>query len=79
MVVATHYYDEDLLARLGLLDDIYWLFAMGGMGQFLETRDHTYHDFNLEFFSTLQVEVTIGPHCQEGYISSSFLVLFLPY
>ena len=29
MVVATHYYDEELLGRLGLLDDIRWLYARG--------------------------------------------------
>jgi len=27
MVVATRYYDEGLLARLGMLDDIRWLFT----------------------------------------------------
>jgi len=43
-VVTTRYYGKDLLTRLGLLDAIYWLFARGGMGQFLETRDHTYRD-----------------------------------
>jgi len=34
LVVTTYYYDEDLLARVGLLDDIRWLFARGHMGQF---------------------------------------------
>jgi len=27
MVVATRYYDEELLGRLGMLDDIWWLFV----------------------------------------------------
>ena len=34
IVVAIRYYDEDLLARLGLLDDIRWLFARGGRDTF---------------------------------------------
>jgi len=41
MVVATRYYDGDLLARLGTLDDIHWLFARGGMGHYLEIKEHT--------------------------------------
>ena len=32
LVVATCYFDEDLLIGLGLLDAICWLFAHGGMG-----------------------------------------------
>jgi len=44
-------------------------FAKGGIGQFLEIRDHTYHDLTLAFLSTLHVEVMSGPRCQEGYIS----------
>jgi len=32
LVVATHYYNEDLVTRLGLLDDFHWLFTRGGMG-----------------------------------------------
>ena len=69
LVVATQYYDEDVLNRLGFLDDIRWLFARGRISQFLETRDHTYWDFTLEFLSTLHVEVKSDPQCQEGYIS----------
>ena len=34
MVVATRYYDKELLARLGMLYDIRWLFARGGMRHF---------------------------------------------
>jgi len=44
------------------------LFARGGMGQFLETRDQTYWDLTLEFLSTLHIEVTSDPGCQESYI-----------
>jgi len=69
VVVATRYYDEDLKARLGMLDDIRWLFARGGMSQFLDLREHTYRDLTLEFLSTLHIEVTRGPQCQAGYIS----------
>ena len=69
LVVATRYYDEDLFTRFGLLDDIHWSFALGGMGQFLDIRDHTYGDLTLEFLNTLYVEVTSGSCCQEGYIS----------
>ena len=29
IVMATNYYDKDLLGRFGLLDDIRWLFALG--------------------------------------------------
>ena len=69
VIVATRYYDEDLLARLGMLDDIRWLFARGVMNYFLELKEHTYKDLTLEFPSTLHVEVTRGPQCQAGYIS----------
>jgi len=69
MVVATRYYDEDLLTRLGMLDDIRWLFARGGMEHFLELKEHTYRDLALEFLRTLYVEVTRGPQCQAGYLS----------
>ena len=41
-MIATRYYDEELLGQLSLLDDIHWLFARGGMGQFIEMKDHTY-------------------------------------
>jgi len=61
LLVATRHYDEDVSNHLGLLDDMRWLFARGGMGQFLETRDHTYQDRTLEFLSTLHVEVASGP------------------
>ena len=49
VVIATKYYDEDLLARLKMLDDIHWLFARGGMSHFLELKEHTYRDLTLEF------------------------------
>ena len=68
MVVATRYYDEDLLAWLGILDDIRWLFTRGGIGHFLGIKEHTYRDLTLEFLSTLYVEVTRGPQCQVRYI-----------
>jgi len=48
-VIATRYYVEKLIRQIGFFDDIQWLFAMGGMGQFIEMKDHTYH-----------VEVTSG-------------------
>ena len=64
LVVATRYFDEDLLAG-----DICYLFARRGMGQFIETRSHSYYELSLEFFSTLHVEVTSCPRSQEGYIS----------
>ena len=31
-IVATRYYDDELLNQMDLLDDIRWLFATGGMG-----------------------------------------------
>ena len=68
-MVATRYYDEELLAQLGLLDDTWWLFARGGIGQFTEMKDHIYRDLTLEFHSTLHVNVVKGLECQEGYIS----------
>jgi len=68
LVVATRYYDEDLLTGLGSLDDICWLFAYGGIDQFLEVMDYAYRDLILEFLSTLFMEVTSGPGCQDGYI-----------
>ena len=52
-----------------MLDDIRWLFPRGGIGHFLEIKEHTYQDLTLEFLSTLHVEVTRGPQCQAGYIS----------
>ena len=67
VVVATRYYDEDLLARLGMLGDLRWLFTRGGMSHFLELKEHTYRDLTLEFLSTLHVEVTRGPQGQAGY------------
>jgi len=69
MVVAPRYYDEELLARLGMLDDIRWLFARGGMRHFIEIKENTYWDLTLEFLSALHVEVTRGPQCRIGYIS----------
>ena len=68
MVVATRYYGEELLARLGMLDDIRWLFSRGGMGHLWELKEHTYRDLTLEFLSTLYVKVIRGPQCQAGYI-----------
>jgi len=68
VVVATRYYDEDLLARLGILDDIHWLFARGGMSHFSELKEHAYMDLTSEFLGTLHVEVTREPQCQVGYI-----------
>jgi len=61
MAIATRYYDEDLLARLGILNDIRWLFARGGMDHFLEIKEHTYRDLTPEFLSILYVEFTRGP------------------
>ena len=52
-----------------MLDDIRRLFARGGIGNFLEIRDHTYRDLTLDFLSTLHSDITSGPRCQEGYIS----------
>ena len=60
-MIATRYYDEDLLARLGILNDIRWLFARGGMDHFLEIKEHTYRDLTPEFLSILYVEFTRGP------------------
>ena len=60
IVVETRYYDEDLLARLGMLNDITLLFVRGGIGQFLEIKEHTYRDLTLEFLRALYVEVTKG-------------------
>jgi len=44
------------------------LFARGGVGHFIERKDHTHRDLTLEFFSILHVKVTNGAQCQEGYI-----------
>ena len=63
IVVATRYYDEELLARLEMLDDIRWLFTRGGMEHFLEIKEHTYRNLTVEFLGTLHVEVTRGPQC----------------
>ena len=76
MVVATRYYHEELLARLGILDDIVWLFVKGSMGHFLKSKEHTYRNLTLEFLSTFHVEVTRGPQCQAGYISFYLQVQF---
>ena len=51
---------------MGLLEDMRWLFARGGMGQFIEMKDHTYRDLTLEFLSTLRVEVTSAAQCEEA-------------
>jgi len=68
MVVATRDYEEELLAHLGMLDDIRWLFAPSGMGHFIKTKEHTYLNLIVEFLNTLHVEVTRGPQSQAGYI-----------
>ena len=34
-IVATRYYDEELVIQMCLLDDIRWLFVRGRMGQFI--------------------------------------------
>ena len=57
------------MIRLGLFGDIHWLFARGGMDQFLEIRNHTYRYLTIEFLSALHVQVTSSPCSQEGYIS----------
>jgi len=49
-VVATRYYDKELLVQMSLLEDIRRLFARGGMGQFIDMKEHTYRDLTLEFF-----------------------------
>ena len=66
MVVATRYYDEELFAWLGMLDDIRWLFTRGSMGHFLEIKEHTYRDLTLEFLSTLHVESLEGLNVKLG-------------
>ena len=38
IIVATHYYDEELLGHLGSLDDKRWLFARRGTGHFIKMR-----------------------------------------
>ena len=40
----------------------------GGLGYFIEIKEHTYRDLTLEFLSTLLIEVTQGPQCQAEYI-----------
>ena len=40
MIVVARYYDEELLARLGMLDDIRWLLAGGAIGQFIEIKEY---------------------------------------
>jgi len=69
MVVVIWYYDEELLARLGMLDDIRWLFARDSVGHYIEIKEHTYRNLTLEFLGTLHIEVTRGPQCQARYIS----------
>jgi len=69
IAAATRYYDEALLARLGMLDDIRWLFVTCRIGHFLELKECTYRDLTLEFLSTLHEEATRGPQCQVRYIS----------
>jgi len=71
-MIVTRYYDEELLVQMGLLVDIRWLFARGGMGQFIEIKDHTYCNLTLEFLSTLHVKVTNGAQCQAGL----YIILF---
>jgi len=49
LVAATCYYNENVLTTLDLWEDIHWLFGRGAMGQFRQTRDHTYRDLTLGF------------------------------
>jgi len=44
----------------------YFLWEYGSI--FIDTTPQ-YRNLTLEFLSTLHVEVTSGPRCQEGYIS----------
>ena len=57
---------------MGLLDDIRWLFARGGLSNFLEIKEHTYKDLTIEFLGTLHIKVTRGPQCQAEYIAFYF-------
>ena len=66
---VTRYYDKELLAWLGMLDNIRLLFARGGMGHFLEIKKHTYQALTLEFLSTFHIKVTRRPQGQAEYIS----------
>jgi len=68
IVVATRYYDEELLGWLGLLDDIRWLFV-GGMRHFIEIKEYIYRDLTLEFLSTLYVESPEGLNVKQGTFS----------
>ena len=61
IVVVTKYYDKDLLAKLGILDDIIWLFTRGSIGHFLEVKQYTDSGLTIEFLSALHVEVTRVP------------------
>jgi len=58
--------------QLRLLDDIIWLFARGGMGEFIEMEDQTYKDLTLTFFRTLHMEGTGALNVRGLYI-----ILFL--
>jgi len=53
----------DWLARLGMLDDIRWLFTRVGISHFSELKEHMYRNLTLEFLGTLYVKVTRGPQC----------------
>ena len=68
LVVATYFYDKDLLAQLGLLDDIRWLFTLVGRVNLLKWKTIHIGTSPLKFLSTLHVEVTRGPWCQKGHL-----------
>jgi len=63
---------NELLWQLVIMTRNCWMiyggYLHGGIGHFIEMKEHTYQDLTLEFLGTLHVEVARGRKCQAGYI-----------
>lgn len=57
------------MTSLGLVGGLFWLFARGGIGTFVGTRNATYKVFTLEFIRTIKVEIIQGLDCIQDRIA----------
>lgn len=68
-VVNIRYLDRQALQTLGLVDDIVWIFGNIGWQQFLEMMRSTYIPLTLEYFSSLEVKVSLYSDSDPGQIT----------
>lgn len=58
-IINTSYFDRQALQALRLFDEIIWMFRNIGWQCFLEMMHPTYIPLTLEFFSSLEVKVSL--------------------